>query len=89
MFFHNGVFASLQQVMDFYAFRDVAAAEGLSEADRNTTTFRRRYRANVDVVDPPFDRDLGDPPAISPQDEADIIAFLKTLTDGYSPERER
>ncbi len=42
-----------------------------------------RYRGNVDITDPPFDRKLGNPPAMTPQDEADIIAFLGTLTDGY------
>lgn len=42
-----------------------------------------RYRANLDVTDPPFDRKLGEPPAMSKQDEQDIIAFLKTLTDGF------
>jgi hypothetical protein len=47
---------------------------------------REKYRANVDVADPPFDRHLGDPPAMTAQDEADIIAFLKTLTDGYQPD---
>ncbi len=30
VFFHNGVFTSLQQVMDFYDFRDVDPARGLS-----------------------------------------------------------
>jgi cytochrome c peroxidase len=43
------------------------------------------YRANVDVTDPPFDREFGDKPAMTSQDERDIIAFLKTLTDGYRP----
>ena len=40
VFFHNGVFTSLQQVMDFYAFRDVAP-EKVYPSARNTTTFRR------------------------------------------------
>jgi cytochrome c peroxidase len=45
-----------------------------------------KYHANVDVSDPPFDRHPGDTPAMAAQDEADIIAFMKTLTDGYQPE---
>ena len=45
------------------------------------------YRGNIDVEDPPFDRHLGDPPAMTPDEEADIIAFLRTLTDGYQPRR--
>ena len=84
VFFHNGVFTSLRQVMDFYAFRDVAPQK-IYPGGTKYDDIPSRYQANVDVADPPFDRNLGDPPAISPQDEADIIAFLDTLTDGYTP----
>jgi cytochrome c peroxidase len=41
----------------------------------------------MDVADPRFDREAGDRPAMSPQDEQDLIAFLQTLTDGYQPTR--
>jgi cytochrome c peroxidase len=44
------------------------------------------YHENVDVFDPPFNRHLGDVPAMTDQDEADIIAFMKTLNDGYQLE---
>jgi cytochrome c peroxidase len=37
------------------------------------------------VSDPPFDRQPGKMPAMTAQDEADIIAFLNTLNDGYQP----
>lgn len=46
-----------------------------------------QYHANVDVSDPPFNRHPGDAPAMTARDEADIIAFLQTLTDGYVPEK--
>ncbi len=84
VFFHNGVFTTLQQVMDFYAFRDVQP----QKVYRNGAKYDDippQYRANVDIVDPPFDRNPGDPPAMTEQEESDIIAFLKTLTDGYPP----
>ena len=87
VFFHNGVYHRLQQVMDFYAERDTAPqriyprnADGTIRSYDDLPT---RYRANLDRVDPPFDRSPGRPPAISPSDERDIIAFLSTLTDGY------
>lgn len=90
VFFHNGVFTSLQQVMDFYAFRDVQPEKvyplGPDGKVAKYDDMPRQYWANVDVVDPPFDRAPGDPTAMTGQDEADIIAFLRTLTDGYSPE---
>ena len=45
-----------------------------------------RFQVNIDVADPPFDRHLGETPAMTAQDERDIIAFLQTLTDGYKPD---
>ena len=89
-FFHNGVFHSLEEVLDFYNFRDTnpekvfpRAADG---AVQKYNDLPAKYHANVDVSDPPFDRHAGDVPAMTAQDEADIIAFLKSLTDGYQPE---
>ena len=84
VFFHNGVFTSLKQVMDFYAFRDVAPQK-IYPGGAKYDDIPARYRTNVDAVDPPFDRNLGEPPAMTEQDEDDIIAFLGTLTDGYRP----
>jgi cytochrome c peroxidase len=91
VFFHNGVDHSLQQVLDFYDFRDTAPQKIYPRAADGTVAklddIPPRYRANLDVADPPFDRKLGDTPAMTAQDEADIIAFLKALTDGYRPAR--
>ncbi len=88
-FFHNGVFHTLQEVLDFYNFRDTnpekvypRAADG---AIRKYDDIPVRYHANVDVSDAPFNRHLGETPAMTAQDEADIIEFLKTLNDGYEP----
>jgi cytochrome c peroxidase len=89
VFFHNGVFTSLQQVMDFYAFRDVAPEKVYpSGADGSVAKYDdipKAYWPNVDVTDPPFDRAPGDKPAMTEAEEADIIAFLGALTDGYDP----
>jgi cytochrome c peroxidase len=90
-FFHNGVFRTLQAVLDFYDFRDTRPDKvyprGADGVVRKYNDIPGKYRANVDVADPPFNRHLGDKPAMTAQDEADIIALLKTLTDGYRPER--
>lgn len=87
VFFHNGVFRSLQQVQDFYDYRDTDPGRVFPRgADGTVAKFNdipAQYLGNVDVVDPPFDRHLGDPPAMTPQEEQDIIAFLQTLSDGY------
>jgi cytochrome c peroxidase len=89
VFFHNGVYRTLQQVMDFYDFRDTAPEKIYPPAHGTVQKFDDlppRYRDNVDVADPPFDRHAGDTPAMTPDDEADIIAFLQTLKDGYAGE---
>jgi cytochrome c peroxidase len=86
-FLHNGVFHTLEEVLDFYNFRDTnpekiypRAADGTVQKFNDIPV---QYQANVDVSDPPFNRHLGETPAMTAQDEADIIAFLKTLNDGY------
>jgi cytochrome c peroxidase len=88
-FFHNGVFSTLQQVMDFYNFRDTNPEKVYPRAANGSVQkvddIPEKYRANLDVADPPFNRHLGDTPAMTAQEEADIIAFLQTLTDGYMP----
>lgn len=88
-FFHNGVFQTLQQVMDFYNFRDTDPEKvyplGADGKALKYNDIPVQYHANVDVSDPPFNRHPGETPAMTAQDEADIIAFLKTLNDGYKP----
>jgi cytochrome c peroxidase len=88
VFFHNGVFHNLQQVLDFYDFRDVRpdkiyprGADGLVEKFNDLP---KADQANIDNTDPPLNRTLGQAPALSPAEEQDIIAFIKTLTDGYT-----
>lgn len=86
VFFHNGVYHTLQQVMDFYDFRDTDPGKIYPSVDGVVAKFDDlppRYRANVDIVDPPFDRKPGASPAMTAADEKDIIAFLETLNDGY------
>jgi cytochrome c peroxidase len=88
VFFHNGVFHDLTQVLDFYVNRDIhpgrfyprnAAGRVIQYDD-----IPPQYRANVDTVDAPFNRHPGDPPALTPAQIQDVIAFLDTLTDGYT-----
>ncbi len=89
VFFHNGIFKSLQEVLDFYNFRDTTPEKVYPRAADGTVQkyndIPKRYWANIDVADPPFDRHLGETPAMTAQEETDIVAFLKTLTDGYTP----
>lgn len=74
VFFHNGVYHSLAQVLDFYNERDAPGHHVAADLPA-------RYRANIDHTDAPFDRGPGARPVMSARDERDIIAFLGTLTD--------
>jgi cytochrome c peroxidase len=86
VFFHNGVFHSLRQVMEFYVERDIRPAKWYPrDADGSVRKFNdlpAQYHDNVNV-EPPFDRRPGDTPALAPSEIDDVIAFLGTLTDGY------
>ena len=89
VFFHNGEYHSLEDVLAFYAFRDVQPGKiyplGPDGKPEKFDDVPAAYRANVDVTDPPFNRKRGDTPAMTTQEMKDIIAFLNTLTDGYQP----
>jgi cytochrome c peroxidase len=87
VFFHNGVYHDLKQVLDFYNYRDTdpdkiypAAANG---GVRKFDDLPAKYAANIDSADPPLDRHAGEKPALTEAEEQDIIAFLKTLSDGF------
>jgi cytochrome c peroxidase len=86
VFFHNGVFHTLRQVVDFYATRDVAPERwyprGADGSVRKFDDVPARYQANINM-DPPFGGRPGDAAALSPQEIDDVVAFLGTLTDGY------
>jgi cytochrome c peroxidase len=91
VFFHNGVFTRLEDVLRFYAQRDVRPdrfyPRDASGDVRRFDDLPPAYRANVDV-EPPFDRRVGEQPAFSDAEAEDIIAFLRTLNDGYQPPRD-
>lgn len=85
-YFHNGAFHSLKQVLQFYVERDIAPEKYYPRnADGTVHKFDDLppgMNATIDV-DPPMDRKLGDAPALTDQEMDDIVAFLRTLTDGY------
>ena len=87
VYFHNGVYHNLKDVMDFYNLRNTAPdkiyprnANGKVEKFDDLPA---AYQANIDVADAPFDRKAGDANALTGQEIDDIIAYMKTLSDGY------
>ena len=87
VFFHNGVFDTLEQVLRFYAQRDVRPRQFYSSDKsgrvRKYDDLPSAFWGNVNV-EPPFDRRPGQRPAFSDAEARDIIAFLRTLNDGYA-----
>lgn len=89
VFFHNGVFHSLEDVLHFYAERETHPEKfyarkpdgGVNKYDDLPAV----YHGNVDTIDAPFNRHPGDKPALTDDEIRDVIAFLGTLTDGYRP----
>jgi cytochrome c peroxidase len=88
MFFHNGVFHSLKEALEFYVQRDTDPARWYRRsADGRVDKFDdlpAAYRGNVNM-DPPFGKRPGETPALSDPEIQDVIAFLQALTDGYRP----
>jgi cytochrome c peroxidase len=86
VFFHNGVFTSLAQVISFYNTRDTnpsawyPTVNGVVQKYNDLPTV---YKANVDITDEPFGLPVGATPFMTAQNMADLQCFLETLTDGY------
>ena len=91
-FFHNGVFHTLREVMEFYVQRDTNPEKWYPRNPDGTVhvydDLPPDCSTQVIERDPPFDRKMGDKPALTDAEIDDVIAFMKTLTDGYQPEAE-
>jgi cytochrome c peroxidase len=87
VFFHNGVFHRLEDVVRFYAERDTRPQNWYPRGANGVTLkfddLPLQYQGNVDTQ-APFDRHMGDQPALSETDIKDIVVFLNALTDGYA-----
>jgi len=78
VFFHNGVYHRLEQVLDFYAGRDTDP--GRFYAGGAFDDLPPAYQKNVNR-EPPFGGKRGGAPALTRAEIGEIVAFLKTLTD--------
>jgi cytochrome c peroxidase len=89
VFFHNGRFHTLREALRFYVQRDTNPEKWYSrDAHGHVMKFDdlpADLRHNVDTIDAPLTYKQGDKPVWSEHDIDDVIAFLKTLNDGYRP----
>ena len=58
---------------------------GQFKVDLSNPAGNPKYAGNVNVTEVPYNRKLGDAPALAPDEIDDVIAFLCTLNDGYDP----
>ncbi len=79
-FGHNGVYKSLRDVVTFYARRAVAPGR-IYPPGQPFDDVPPKYRANVNIYAPVYNRREGAPPPLSDEDIDAIVAFLETLTD--------
>ena len=87
VFFHNGFFHRLDDVMHFYVERDSQPQKWYPHHNGKVQIYDdlpQQYRRNVDHVNAPFDRKKGTPVALNDAEIKDLIEFLNTLNDGYS-----
>jgi len=88
-YFHNGRFRTLNEVVGFYVRRDTNPEEWYPRnADGSVNKYDDlppQYHRNVNVTEVPYNRRLGEAPALTPDEVDLVVEFLNTLTDGYKP----
>lgn len=88
-YFHNGRFQTLEEVVRFYVRRDTNPEEwyplGADGTPQKFDDLPPQFRGNVNTVEVPYNRHLGDLPALDENEIQDLVAFLQTLTDGFKP----
>lgn len=89
VFFHNGQFKTLKDALRFYVRRDTNPEEfypiGTDGKIQKFNDLPEQFQKNVNTTEAPYNRTVGMAPALSDAEIDDVIAFLKTLTDGYTP----
>ena len=90
VYFHNGRYTRLEDAVRFYAERDTDPARwyprGRGGSVQAYDDLPAALRGNVNR-EPPFGGAAGARPALDAAQIADLVAFLKTLDDGYLPGR--
>ncbi len=79
-FGHNGYFKSLQEIVHFYNTRDVLeSCDDMANPEPGVNCWPK-----AEVAEHVNNSELGDL-GLTTEEEAAIVAFLKTLSDGYEP----
>jgi cytochrome c peroxidase len=81
-FMHNGVFKTLKEVVEFYATRNNNRTRWYGPAGVSND-LPVAYLPNIQHDKPPFNQPAAAGPVLTAAEIGDVVAFLKTLTDGY------
>ena len=88
-YFHNGKFTTLKDALTFYVQRDTNPEKFYPlNPDLTVNKFDDlppQFAANVNTTEVPYNRHLGDAPALTDAEIDEVVAFLQTLSDGYTP----
>ena len=82
-FMHNGAFRNLSDVVAFYATRNADPRRWYGPAGV-PNDLPAAYLKNIVNDRPPFNRPANAGPVFTAAEGDDIVAFLRTLTDGYT-----
>lgn len=82
-YMHNGRFATLREAVAFYATRDTHPERWYPGGEK-FDDLPPSLRGNVDTETRPYHRRPDQRPALNDEEIDDIVAFLRTLTDGYA-----
>ncbi|TLY50201.1 MAG: c-type cytochrome [Gammaproteobacteria bacterium] len=86
-FFHNGKFHSLRDAVQFYVTRDITPARWYAKGAREQVIayddLPARYHPNINREAPFAGQAPGATPRLSQSEIDDVVAFMRTLTDGY------
>ncbi len=86
-YFHNGSFTVLSEVVRFYVERDTHPEKWYpKDSNGRLQLFNdlpARYARNVNREESPYDRKRGQKPRLDADEIAAVVAFIKTLDDGF------
>ena len=86
-YFHNGFFTTLEDALTFYVQRDTNPEKFYPLVGGIVNKFDDlpvEFHGNVNTTEAPYNRTLGAAPALTDPEIDDVIAFLRTLSDGYT-----
>jgi len=83
-YMHNGVFRDLAEVVRFYSTRNSNPRRWYGPAGV-PNDLPAAYLGNIESNRPPFNRRAIDGPVLNDGEVADLVAFLHTLSDGFTP----